>query len=111
MGRSHRLTAEIRENFMEQLQQIVPSLVWIVVTLGFLWGIVRWAVGSAIAPLQKNVEDLRNDLKTLQKVVHEDFRNTGERIARVEAKIESTDNRLNQIEFRGMVSGQHVGAT
>ena len=95
---------------MEQWQAIASIIGVVVVSTGVLWGIVRWAVSSALAPFREDMTALRNDVTALRTEVQADFRRTGERLARVEATIEATTSRLDRIEVHGAISGQRVEA-
>ena len=51
--------------------------------------------------IKEEIRVLRSDFKELQDEVHKGFRQTGERIARLEAKIGFTDSQFDRLETQG----------
>lgn len=90
---------------MDQLYDTALLVAAILGSAGVLLAGVHWAVSGAIRPICDDMSALRNDMSALGDNVHKDLRQTGERLARVEATIDATKHRIDQIEVRGTIYG------
>ena len=88
---------------MDQLMNIGILVAAILASTGVLLSGVYWAVSGAVAPFRGDMSALRAEMTSLSDNVHQDLRQTGERLARVEATIDATTHRINQIEIRGTI--------
>ena len=90
---------------MDQLYNAGILVAAILGSVRVLLAAIHWAVSSTIPPIRDEILKIRDCMNTLASNVHLDLRAMVEWLARVDAMIDDTKHRIDQIEVRGQLNG------